>query len=94
MCISFDELTHEQQSTVRAIFEDLPRSDIAWANVFDLFKALGILRSIDGFVCVEVQCRQEIRRGVFPCSNEQDCVSRHMIGYLRHYLRGLGVEPN
>lgn len=99
MCISFDELNNEQQSTVRAIFADLPRSDISWIQVLDLLTALnGTIQKIDSCICVEIMTQANyesgIRRGIFPYSDEQKYVGRHMIGYLQQYLRGVGVEPD
>lgn len=95
MCISFDELNDEHQAIINTVFEDPPRPDILWLRVLALFKALsGTIREIDYFICVEIESSEGIRRCVFPYSGDQGCVSRHMIEYLRNYLRGVGVEPN
>jgi hypothetical protein len=94
MCISFDELPDEQQKIVRAIFSD-PPPEIFWLNVLILFDTLHCTRQTMGdIVCVELNFHHEVARGVFPYSGEQGCVSRHIIQYLRNYLRGVGVEPN
>jgi hypothetical protein len=98
MCISFDELTNEQQVAVRAIFEDLPRSDMAWSTVLDLFRALaeplGSVEVDRGLICVAVVYQGKPRPGVFVCINELGCISRHMVEDLKDYLCGVGVQPN
>lgn len=94
MCI-YSELSNDQQVTVRAIFEDLPRSDIPWAKVLDLFRRLTDSINISpGVIWVAIDCQEEQRIGIFICLNEQGCVSRHMIADLRDLLRGVGVEPH
>jgi hypothetical protein len=98
MCISFDELTHEQQIVVKAIFEDLPRADIPWSTVLDLFRALaeplGWVEVSSGLICVAVMYQGSPKPGIFVCLDELGPVSRHMIEDLQDYLCGVGVEPN
>ncbi|MBF2045961.1 hypothetical protein HJG54_15945 [Leptolyngbya sp. NK1-12] len=94
MCIFFNELPDEQQNTVRAIFAD-PPPDILWLNVLILFDVLHSESHVsNGFLCVALNLHQEMRRGIFPYSGQQGCISRHTVNELRNYLRGVGVEPN
>lgn len=93
MCIPFDELNDDQQATVRAIFEDPPRSDILWSDILALFEAAdnAVLES-DGFIYVSLSDATG-GVGIFPYSVGQKYFGRHMVGNLREYLRGVGVEP-
>lgn len=97
MCIYFGDLPDDQQATVDAIFEDPPRSDIPWFKVLNIFETLvialgGTTGRFGDFICIGLGSEAEIG-GVFPCLSDQECVSCQMIGYLREYLSGVGVEP-
>jgi hypothetical protein len=98
MCLYFSELTESQQATVKAIFEDQPRSDIPWRSVLDLFNGMNGLVNISARrICVvfrcEGECGGEPRVGIIPCSNERGYVGSHLIEDLRDLLSGVGVEP-
>lgn len=99
MCI-YSELTVQQQATVIAIFEDLPRSDISWQSVLHLFEGVinidGLNGSVDvsaGIIRVVIKFKEESIVGIFPCPNEMGCVGIYMIEALRDLLSGVGVEP-
>lgn len=93
MCISFNELTYEQQLVVRAIFANPPRSNISWFTVLTLFKELdGMVQIGESVVCITAGYNDP-RTGVFAFSGEQGYVSRQMIQYLRDYLCEVGVQP-
>lgn len=92
MCVYSGNLPDDQQATVNAIFEAPPRLDIPWFNVLTLFITLGgKIERIGDFICIGLGSETEV--GVFQCVNDQECVSSQMIGYLREYLSGVGVEP-
>jgi hypothetical protein len=93
MCIPFDELNDDHQATITAIFEDPARSDILWSDILTLFEALSnnILKA-DGFIYVSLSDATG-GVGIFPCPLGQEYFGRHMVGNLREYLRGVGVEP-
>ncbi len=94
MCIYFSELTESQQATVSAIFEDQPRSNIPWRSVLDLFNGLNGSVTIDPRrICVGIKYEEELKVGVFPCSDRTGYVGSHMIENLRDFLSGVGVEP-
>jgi hypothetical protein len=99
MCI-YSELTAQQQATVTAIFADMPRSDISWQSVLDLFKGLinidGLNGSVDvsaGIIRVVIKFKGESIVGILPCPDEMGCVGSYMIEDLRDILSGVGVEP-
>lgn len=97
MCISFDELPDEYKATVRAIFSEPPRSNIAWAEVSSLLiNALnGEVYKTESFTHIVVKLSVNNKPLLqLPYPEPRGFVKPYMIQHLRSYLSVVGVEPN
>ncbi len=84
-------LSNKHRKTLRAVFEDPVRSNVAWADIEKLFGALGAE--------VSEGCGSRVRvylggvRAVFHRPHPQKETDKGALRSVRRFLAGAGFEP-
>lgn len=89
-------VSDNHQQTYQAIFENPPRSDIAWEKVLDLFRVCGAKLFQNGGndgQWIQVWCEARRANAIFHRLDSQPCLAPLMVVEVRRFLIASGIHP-